>query len=113
MLPVNGRQGPTRRALVSSASHSPRAAMKMRDLRVLRGPNVWAPCPVLEVAIEAGGPALARALAAGARQLQEIAGTPVAFTAAREAGPGLALAAVEFAEEPVARAAVEIAWRLL
>lgn len=115
--------------------------MKIRDVRVLRGPNVWAACPVLEIVLDLedfrsdgearsvlrqfveglldgeggdGTTAIAHALAAATAKLQAIAGTPVTFFAARDmARPGLVLAAVEFAAEAVAREALDIAWRLL
>ena len=94
--------------------------MKIRESRFLHGPNIWAACPVLEVVLDvecepaADDPplALAQALAAEIRRLQEVAGTPVSFVAARQSGERV-LAAVEFAEEPIARAALEIAGRLL
>ena len=57
---------------------------------------------------------LAHTLAAGTLELQQIAGSTVAFIAARKpARAGFVLAAVEFAEEPLARGALDIAWRLL
>jgi cyanophycin synthetase len=93
--------------------------MKIRELRVLNGPNAWDSCPVLEIVFdEDAGPAgddgavaRAHAFVDQVRDLQEIAGTPVGFAAARRSG-SLVIAAVEFAEEPVARAALEIAGRL-
>jgi cyanophycin synthetase len=47
-------------------------------------------------------------------KLQDFAGYPVSFSAFRPTSrPGQVLAALEFAVEPVGRAAAEIAWRLL
>jgi cyanophycin synthetase len=115
--------------------------MNIRQLRVLLGPNRWAACPVLEVTLDLDDSASypshpirqtleqlgataeadaaplsdpARAFAWAGLQLQNLAGTPVSFTAVRPSSqPGRFLAAVEFAEEPVGRAAVETAARLL
>jgi cyanophycin synthetase len=123
--------------------------MSLRLLQSLGGPNVWAGCPVLEVALDLneGGPwpagqigqtvdrlraafpdtpsgpadgaegplgRLAQAFAWAVLELQKLAGDPVRVTAVRPASrPGLFLAAVEFAKEPVARAAAAMAWRLL
>ncbi len=57
---------------------------------------------------------LARAFGGVALRLQELAGTPVSFAGARQTPhPGVVLAAVEFAEETVGRAALEAAGRLL
>jgi cyanophycin synthetase len=124
-------------------------AMNFRHVRCLRGPNVWAACPVIEAALDLGdGRAwsvedtrqtidrlgadlpgmrsatapdgevplgrLARAFGLVALKLQDLAGTPVSFTAvAPTSGPALFRVAVEFAEEPVGRAAAETALRLL
>ncbi|HEX3315333.1 MAG TPA: acetate--CoA ligase family protein [Gemmataceae bacterium] len=93
--------------------------MKIRETRFLHGPNVWAACPVVEIVLDVDGEpvgddlplAEAQTLADEIRKLQESAGTPVSFVAARRLGP-VVRAAVEFAEEPVARAALEIAERL-
>jgi cyanophycin synthetase len=82
--------------------------MKIRESRFLHGPNVWAACPVLEIALEDVDESAAHAFAERVRDLQELAGTPVTFVAVRRSGE-VVLAAVEFAEEPVARAALDIA----
>ncbi len=113
--------------------------MNCRSLRCLRGPNVWAACPVIETVLALGGAAswpaehirhtLARlpadlavpaekgeaeAFNLVALKLQELAGTPVSFAAIRPtAEPGVFRTAVEFVEEPVGLAAVEIALRHL
>jgi cyanophycin synthetase len=84
--------------------------MKIRESRFLHGPNVWAACPVLELVLEGDELSLepARSLAERIRDLQEIAGTPVSFVAARRIGR-VPLAAVEVAEESVAREALRLA----
>src|SRR3954453_20903859 len=114
--------------------------MNLGPLRCLRGPNVWATCPVLEATLDLndeaslsseqiqqtidrlkgelpdtkGGTAeedtplsrLAQLFSLAALKLQEIAGNPVSFAAVRPTSrPGLFLAAIEFAEEPVGQAA--------
>jgi cyanophycin synthetase len=57
---------------------------------------------------------LAGSFATAVRTLQTLAGNPVSFTTVRPTmTSGLFLIAIEFLEEPVGRAAVEIAWRLL
>ena len=82
--------------------------MKIRESRFLHCPNVWAACPVLEIAFDDVDEPAAHTLAERIRNLQEVAGTPVMFVAVRRSGD-VVRAAVEFAEEPVARAALEIA----
>lgn len=117
--------------------------MKIRTIRELHGPNVWAEFPMLEVVLEdilsdaeieaalrrfpkilLGGEdpfairdpqlALAQALVTGLLKLQEMAGTPVGFASTRKTSEaGVIRAAVQFASGPLAREAVAIAWRML
>lgn len=92
--------------------------MKIRHVRVLQGPNVWAACPVLEVVLDfassdADALSRAEALVAQARTLQNRAGTPVAFTAVGAMRNRLVSVAVEFVSAPLAREALEISCRLL
>jgi cyanophycin synthetase len=88
--------------------------MKVRQSRFLRGPNVWAPVPVFELALESGDAtgSGAQALVDELRKLQGIAGTPVRFAAVRPSADAV-LAAVEYVEETVVQGALEIALRLL
>jgi cyanophycin synthetase len=113
--------------------------MELWRLRVLRGPNVWAACSVLEAALDmsvwAGAPRQRRAPARerlrvwlpslgdveeGIRpahlferlwlHLQILAGNPVRFSATRPADRGNRhLVAVEYHEEPVGRACLHTA----
>src|SRR6476469_9515948 len=88
--------------------------MNIRQQRFLHGPNVWAACPVLELTLEgndAQAEQSATALADRLRDLQGKAGTPVALTTVRQGEAGV-LAIVEFVEEAVVRAALEIALKL-
>lgn len=123
--------------------------MKVSSCRCLHGPNVWAACPVLELALDfsadgvADGEllqqmpdrfaaalpgwtpvpraatdsplaALARLFTHGVLHLQTEAGNPVAFAAVRATSRATTiLAAIEFVEEPVGRAAVDVAAQLL
>lgn len=120
--------------------------MNVRRRRWLRGANVWAACPVLELVLDLGDagawapervrqtaarlavglpgapaadgdgdlPGLARAFGRAALQLQNLAGMPVAFTAAQATGQGgLFLVAVESVAETVGQAAADSALRLL
>jgi cyanophycin synthetase len=120
------------------------ADMKFGRLFVLRGPNVWAHVPVLEVEVEPGeatawptdlgvrlarwlaplagncldcplqtlpaAPTPAHALQAVALELQCMAECDVAFGATRQGpAPGLWRVAVEYEEEPLGRACLELA----
>jgi cyanophycin synthetase len=82
--------------------------MNIRASRFLYGPNIWAACPVLEFVLVGDEPDRAAALIAETLRLQEIAGTPVRFSVLRQTTDAL-LAAVEFAEESVAREALRLA----
>jgi cyanophycin synthetase len=85
--------------------------MKVRQSRFLRGPNIWAPVRVFELALEPAGSA-GQVLVDQLRNLQDIAGTPVKFGAVRETASTL-LVAVEYVEETVVQGALDIALRLL
>lgn len=120
--------------------------MNVQSWRCLRGPNVWAPCPVFEGVIDFGDEGsptarrlhqildrvaetfpgmalppvggapfrLAHTLASAALLIQNRARTPVSFSTVRPGSrPGRCMVAVEFAVEPVGRAALDLAWRLL
>jgi cyanophycin synthetase len=114
--------------------------MDLPRVTVLRGANVWARCPMLEVELDAGaadaarvGEAIARlrpwladlerpddpalALATALQRLtialQRLAGCPVSAGAVRPAPrPGFFLVAVEFEEEALGLACLEAARRL-
>ncbi|HEX3315304.1 MAG TPA: hypothetical protein VHR72_10460 [Gemmataceae bacterium] len=88
-------------------------SLEIRNLRILAGPNVWAACPVLEIVLAGNDADAAQALVAETLRLQEIAGTPVAFSVVTRTATDGVVAAVEFAEEPVGRTALELAVRLL
>jgi cyanophycin synthetase len=110
--------------------------MELWRLWVLRGPNAWAACPVLEAGVDlarwvelprhqaaaavgrirAWLPALAPDLAMArvveqvTLHLQNLAGNPVTFAETREGPrPGRYRVAVEYQEEPVGRACLQAA----
>ena len=113
--------------------------MHWQRVWVLRGPNVWARVPVLEVELEdADVPEDAAALAArlhealpdlsqrppavavphllarATLELQNLAGSPVRFATVREGGrPGFYRVAIEYEEEPLGQACLEAARDLL
>ena len=120
--------------------------MELQLLRVLRGPNPWAPCPVVLASVNFGAASLAtdqvrsilrtsvrpsatrpgsrrasrspprvcaRALGRAALQLQDRAGTSVAFSAIQSVAPGVYEVAAEYVAETVGKAALESAGRLL
>ena len=115
--------------------------MNWPAIGVLRGPNVWARCPVLEVEVDLHGaaadasrvaaaidrlraslpdlaegtdaPDFARALQRLTLRLQQKSGSPVAAGAVRPAGrPGVFRVVAEFEEESLGVACLEAARRL-
>lgn len=115
--------------------------MNWPEVRVLRGPNVWAACPMLEVELDLNTTAdadrarravarlraalpelddptddpplgLARALGRLTLALQRQAGSPVYATDARPDRPGVFRIAAEIEEEALGGAALEAARRL-
>ncbi len=115
--------------------------MEFRRVWALRGPNVWARFPVLEVVLDLsalrdrpvdaipgfaerlrahlpslGGveePDPARGLGLATLELQRLAGSPVAFLGERATGEtGVVKVAVEYEEEAIVREALESARRL-
>src|SRR5262245_12917317 len=90
--------------------------MEFRQVWVLRGPNRWARVPVFEVECDLTGlpgAETAHTLQHAALRLQTLAGSPVSFGLTRETSrPGLFRVVVEYEEEPLGRACLDVAREL-